>query len=472
MILTFHGAAQTVTGSQYLFEINGHRLLMECGLYQGRRQESYERNLKFPYDPSRIDAVLLSHAHIDHSGNLPNLVKSGYDGPIYATRATVHLCDIMLRDSGHIHEHDIQYVNKKRAKHNLPPLEPLYTQADAARVTDYFVPQAYDETFEPIPGVTVRFADAGHILGSAAIRLDIEDKNGASSPIQQKSFWFSGDIGRRGLPLIRDPILPSGNIDYLMMETTYGDKPHRSPEEAYDELREVVKRTVARSGKVIIPAFAVGRTQELVYDFHQMVFAQEIPRVPIYVDSPLATYASDIYQEHEECYDDITLKIMRENNLPSILGFDMLTYTRSVEESKALNERKDPMIIISASGMAESGRILHHLKNNIEDKRNTILIVGWQAPDTLGRRLAERAPQVKIFGEKYAVKADVETIGGFSAHGGQELLLEYAETVRNSVKSIYLVHGEPKAAIPFQDRLKQAGITQFSYPELNTKVEI
>jgi len=472
VVLTFHGAAQTVTGSQYIIEVNGRRLLMECGLYQGSRQESYERNQKFPYDPARVDAVLLSHAHIDHSGNLPNLIKSGYEGPIYATKATVHLCDIMLKDSGHIHEHDILYVNKKRAKHHLPPLEPLYTLADAARVTDYFVPQAYEETFEPIAGVTARFVDAGHILGSAAISLTIEEKNGAISPMQQKTLWFSGDIGRRDLPLIRDPILPSGQIDYLMMETTYGDKPHRSPEQAYEELRAVVNRTVARAGKVIIPAFAIGRTQELVYDLHQMVQAHQIPSVPIYVDSPLATYATYIYQEHEECYDEETIKIMRENHIISMLGFDLLTYTQSVEESKALNERKDAMIIISASGMAESGRILHHLKNNIEDRRNTILIVGWQAPNTLGRRLADRQPQVKIFGEAYSVNAEIATIGGFSAHGGQDLLLEYAEMVKRDVKKIFLVHGEPKAALPFQEKLKEAGITRFEYPELNTKVEI
>ena len=229
---------------------------------------------------------------------------------------------------------------------------------------------------------------------------------------------------------------------------------------------------MARAGKVIIPAFAVGRTQELVYDLHEMVQANEIPRVPIYVDSPLATYATNIYQEHEECYDEETLKIMRDNHLPSMLGFDMLTFTRSVEESKALNERKDPLIIISASGMAESGRILHHLKNNIEDSRNTILIVGWQAPETLGRRLADRLPQVKIFGETYSVNAEVVTIGGFSAHAGQDLLLEYAGAVRSNVKNIFLVHGEPKSALPFQEKLKESGLTQFTYPELNTKVDI
>jgi len=467
--ITFHGAARTVTGSQYLIQVNGYTLLMECGLYQGKRSEFYERNQVFPYIPKDVHAVILSHAHIDHSGNLPNLVKQGYNGPIYATHATVQLCDIMLRDSGHIHEHDVQYVNKKRAKRGEPPIEPLYTVLDAERVTDYFVPVDYEEEFEAVPGVNVRLVDAGHILGSSAIVLDVNERQNGST--KHTRVWFSGDIGRRNLPIIRDPILPSG-VDYMIMESTYGDKPHRSPEEAYIELRDVVKRTVERGGKVIIPAFAVGRTQELVYNLHLMIQANDIPRVPVYVDSPLAVYASEIYKYHLECLDEKSLHYMETNAGRSMLGFDLLKYILSVEESKALNDRKDPMVIISASGMAETGRILHHLKNNIEDRRNTILIVGWQAPDTLGRLLAERAKQVKIFGETYTVRAEIETIGGFSAHAGQDLLLEYAQAVQHEVRQIFLVHGEEKAALALQDCFKQAGIEQYQYPDLHDKVEI
>ena len=470
MHITFYGAAQTVTGSQYLLQINGHQLLMECGLFQGRRNDFYTRNLHFAYDPSKLDAVLLSHAHIDHSGNLPNLVKNGYMGPIYATPATAHLCDIMLRDSGHIHEQDTIYVNKKRAKRGEPPLEPLYTEADAAMVTDFFDPRDYNEVFEPLPGVIAQLVDAGHILGSAAIRLDIEEKNGSGSS-RKFSLWFSGDIGRRNLPIIRDPILP-WDVDYLMMETTYGNKPHRSPEQAYQELRDVIIRTVSRRGKVIIPSFAVGRTQELVYNLHLLIQRGEIPSIPIFVDSPLATYATDIYTQHPECMDEETFQLIKNSKSHSAFGFDRLTYVRSVEESKSLNERKEPMVIISASGMAETGRILHHLKNNIENPRNTVLIVGWQSPYTLGRRIAEREKEVKIFGEILPLRAEVATIGGFSAHAGQDLLLEYAQAVRHQAKQIFLVHGEEQASLAFKERLIEEGFNGLQYPALGTTVEI
>ena len=428
MKINFHGAARTITGSQHLLEINGSKLLLECGLYQGRRRESYERNSHFPYNPAHIDAVILSHAHIDHSGNLPNLVKQGYQGPIYATHATAHLANLMLLDSGHIHESDVKYINKRRRKRGEPPIEPLYTQEDAGNVAQYFMCKNYGEPFEPLPGVVAQLVDAGHILGSAGVVLDIEEHG------RKFRLWFSGDIGRRDLPLIRDPVLPR-DADYLIMESTYGDKPHRDPRFAFEELRDVVLRTVSNDGKVIIPSFAVGRTQELVYCLHKLIDSGEIPRVPVYVDSPLAVNATDIFRAHPECFDDETLEFMDKDWHPAALGFDLLTYTRSVEESKALNERKDPMVIISASGMAETGRILHHLKNNIGDPRNTILIVSWQAPHTLGRRLADRQEQVKIFGDVYHRRARVETINGFSAHGGQTFLLEYAQATQATLKA-------------------------------------
>ncbi|MBN1667403.1 MAG: MBL fold metallo-hydrolase [Anaerolineales bacterium] len=465
MQITFHGAAQTVTGSQHLLTINGRRLLLECGLFQGPRRESYARNRNFEFDPDEIDAVILSHAHIDHSGNLPHLVKKGYRGPIYATPATAHLANIMLLDSGHIHESDAAWLNRKRASRDEPLVEPLYTQEDAALVAQHFVPKDYRQPFEPIPGVQAQLVDAGHILGSAAVVLDIE-RGG-----HQERLWFSGDIGRRDLPLLRDPVLPF-DADYLLMECTYGDKPHEDPRAAYDELCEVVGRTIARGGKVIIPAFAVGRTQELVYSLHQMFVAGDVPRVPVFVDSPLAVNASDVFKAHPECFDQETRHFVSQGKHRTALGFEMLTYTRSVEESKAINHLDGPAIIISASGMAETGRILHHLKNNIEDRRNTILIVSWQAPYTLGRRLADREEQVKIFGRVYRRRAEVATIGGLSAHAGQTFLLEYAQAVQGQVKKIFLVHGEERGARPLIEKLQALGFLEVYFPELHSSAEL
>ena len=465
MKISFHGAAQTVTGSQHLLNINGYNLLLDCGLFQGRRRESYKRNQNFPYDPSEIDAVILSHAHIDHSGNLPNLIKNGYHGPIYTTNATAHLANLMLMDSGHIQEIDAKYVNKKRAKRGEGPIEPLYTLEDAAQVAQFFQCVGYGQPFEPVPGVVAHLVDAGHILGSASVALDIEEK--------QRKFrlWFSGDIGRIGLPLVRDPVLPS-KAEVMIMESTYGDKPHRDPQAAYEELQKVVSRTIERGGKVIIPAFAVGRTQEIVYCLHRMIDSGEIPRIPVFVDSPLAVNATDIFRAHPECFDDETREFMLNDRHQAALGFDLLTYTRSVEESKALNRRKDPMVIISASGMAEAGRILHHLQKNIENPRNTILIVSWQAPHTLGRRLAEREKRVKIFGETFERKAEVATIGGFSAHAGQSFLLEYALAVKETVQEIYLVHGEEKPAQMLSEKMVEAGLERPYYPDLHSTVEV
>lgn len=447
MKLTISGAAQTVTGSKYLLEINGYRLLLECGLFQGKRQKSYDTNLNFDFEPRSVDAVILSHAHIDHSGNLPNLVKQGFRGPIYATPATRDLADIMLKDSGHIHEYDVKYVNKKRARKGLPPVEPLYTQADAARTIPLFRQVGYESSFQPVSGVTAQFLDAGHILGSAAVLLDLEEDG------RKSRFWFSGDIGRSDKPLLRDPVFPTDyQVDHLLMECTYGDRPHDDISWAVEELKEVITRTIKRGGKVIIPSFSVGRTQTLVYYLNQFMSEGVIPRVPVFVDSPLATAASEIYRRHPECYDGETWEFISQHRHPA-LDFDQLTYTHSVDESKALNYRDDSIIIISASGMVEAGRILHHVKNNIDDERNTILIVSWQAPHTLGRRLADREKEVRIFGETYFRKAQVETINGFSAHAGQGGLVDYASSVAGQAKQIILVHGEKAAAETLQEKL-------------------
>jgi len=464
MKIHFNGAARTVTGSQYLLEVNGSRLLLECGLFQGKRKESYERNLVFHFDPQTIDAVILSHAHMDHSGNLPNLVKQGFTGDIFATPGTVALSHIMLRDSGHIHESDAGYVNRKRAKRGEPLIEPLYTIPDAEYACHQFKAVEYEHPFEPVPGVVVRFVEAGHILGAAAVVLDITE-NG-----RKQRLWFSGDIGRCKLPLVRDPVMPE-NADYLMMECTYGDKPHRDPDESYEEFCAVVKRTAKRGGRVIIPAFAVGRTQEIVYQLNRMFSNNLIPRMPVFVDSPLAVSATDIFRMYPQYFDEEAHQFVQENQHPA-LNFQGLTYTRSVEESKAINYTPGPMVIISASGMAETGRILHHLKNNIRDKRNTIMIVSWQAPHTLGRRLAEQKKKIRIFGKEYIRKAEVATIGGLSAHAGQNMLLEYALASRKSLKQIFLVHGEERGAVPFMEKLNEAGFHNTIYPKLLKTVEL
>ncbi|MCL5611557.1 MAG: MBL fold metallo-hydrolase, partial [Chloroflexi bacterium] len=428
-----------------------------------RREETYSRNRNFPFDPREIDAVILSHAHIDHSGNLPHFVKNGYAGPIYATHATADLADVMLRDSGHIQESDAVFVNKKESRHGGKHVEPLYTMADAELVAEHFQGMGYGQSFEPVPGVIARFWEAGHILGSAGISLDIEEKG------RKFRFWFSGDIGRMDLPLLRDPVMPEA-ADYLLMESTYGDKSHDDPRLAFEEFRQVVSETIERGGKVIVPAFAVGRTQELVFYLNEMM-SDGVRPVPVYVDSPLAVHASDIFRAHPECFDQETREFIKKEKHPA-LDFKQLTYIHSVDESKALNERKDPMIIISASGMAEAGRILHHLRNNIGNRNNTILIVGWTAPYTLGRRLADREKQVRIFGEPYDVKAQVATIGGLSGHAGQNLLVKYAASVKGQVKQVFLVHGEQTPAMALKEKLAEQSMREVYYPEMHSSVEI
>lgn len=465
MRLNFFGAAQTVTGSQHLLEVNGHTLLLDCGLYQGKRKEAFHRNRTFRFDPTKLDALVLSHAHIDHCGNIPNLIKNGYSGPVHTHTATAHLAELMLKDSGRIQESDVRFVNKRRTRQGKTPFEPLYTEQDAAQAIDHFKGHSYERPFEPVPGVQATFVEAGHILGSAAIVLDIEE-NG-----RKFRLWFSGDIGRCELPLIRDPVMPD-RADYLLMECTYGDKPHRSPEEAQSELRDIVKSTLDRGGKVIIPAFAVGRTQELVYALHKMIDSGDIPRVPVFVDSPLAVNVTDVFRRHRECFDEEAWQMIQSDKHRAALGFDLLTYVRSVEESKALNERKDPMVIVSASGMVENGRILHHLRHNIHDPNSTVIIVSWQAPHTLGRRLLEGQRQVKIFGEVFERHIQVERARGFSAHAGQTQLRDYALTQKGYVKDIFLVHGEQRGADGLTEVLDSAGMTNIHFPEMGSWVEL
>lgn len=465
MRIRFLGAAQTVTGSQHLLEINGKTLMLDCGLYQGRRREARERNQNFQFPVEALDAVILSHAHIDHSGNLPNLVKQGYQGAIHAQRATAHLSEIMLQDSGHIHEENVRHINRRRARRGQEALEPLYTVEDAQRAAGLFVHQGYDAPFAPIPGVQATFVEAGHILGSAAVVLEVEEQG------RKLRFWFSGDIGRPDLPLVRDPVFPQ-DVDYLLMECTYGDRPHPAPSAAYENLRNEVNDTLQRGGKVIIPAFAVGRTQELVYYLHQMMDKGEIPKAPVFVDSPLAVNVTDIFRAHPECFDAETMEMIRSDVHRAALGFDMLTYVRTVEESKALNEREDPMIIISASGMVEVGRVLHHLEHNVHDPNSVVLIVSWMAPHTLGRRLVEGQERIKIFGEVYERKIRVASVQGFSAHAGRNLLTEYALGVKDSVKDVFLVHGEARGADGLREALRAQGMDAVHFPEWGRAVEL
>ena len=458
MKVQFLGAVRTVTGSMHLLTVNGTRILLDCGLVQGRRKESFERNRNLPFDPKTINTMVLSHAHIDHSGNIPSLVKNGFRGNIFATPATRDLCAAMLRDAGHIQEQDTLYVNKKRARKGQAPLEPLYTVEDATASLDNFVSLGYDRPLPIAPGVTLTFRDAGHILGSAITVLDVEERD------QQARLVFSGDLGRPGKPILRDP-QPVEDVDYLIIESTYGDRQHPPFERTDEDLKEVVLKTYQRGGKLIIPAFSVGRTQELVYALHRLIKSRDLPELPIFVDSPLSVNVTEVFRLHPECYDEELKAFMADSHHRDPFGFHRLTYVRSVERSKELNFLREPAIIISASGMCEAGRILHHLKNNVEDPRNTILIVGWQAPHTLGRRLVERRPVVKIFGEEYRLKAEVETINGFSAHADRDGLEDYVRQLGpRKLKRVFVVHGEESASLAAAGYFRELGVQDAVVP--------
>lgn len=463
MNIQFFGAVRTVTGSQHLLTVNGHKILLDCGLYQGSRKESYTRNQILPYDASEIDVLVLSHAHIDHSGNIPNLVKSGFTGDIVCTYATRDLCSLMLRDSAKIQEYDIEYLNKKRVQQNQPPLAPIYTLTDAVESLKNFIGIGYERPYRLLPGVTLTFYDAGHILGSAITVLDIDDQDERRSV----RFVFSGDLGRPDRPILRDPTFID-RADILLLESTYGNRLHDDPVESSKKLERTINETFRRGGKIIVPSFAVGRTQELVYRLHQLVESHDIPpNLPVFVDSPLAIDATGIYRLHPEAYDAEMAEFMLQQRNGDPFGFDMIRYTRTTGESKGLNFLREPAIIISASGMAEAGRILHHLKNNVEDPRNTILIIGWQAPHTLGRRLVEREPKVKIFGEEFNLKASVVTINGFSAHADRKELLEWAAHLQKPPQHTFIVHGEQAASEALAEGLQtELGFSQVRIPEL------
>jgi metallo-beta-lactamase family protein len=459
MKLTFHGAVRTVTGSQHLLEVNGTRILLDCGLFQGKRRVAFERNRQLPFNARLVDLMVLSHAHIDHSGNIPNLVKNGFQGDILCTFATRDLCAAMLPDSAHIQQCDVEYVNKKRARAGQPPVEPLYTTRDVIHSLKHFLAIGYERPYSISPDVTLTLYDAGHILGSAIVALDVRE-NGT-----QRRLVFSGDLGRPDRPILRDPT-PISGTDILLIESTYGTRLHKPTPEAELELERIITETYQRGGKVIVPAFAVGRTQELVYCLHGLKRRQDIPAdLPVYVDSPLAIDVTSIFRLHPECYDEGVRQFLAESGDP--FGFEQLRYTRSVQASKEINFLRDPAVIISASGMCEAGRIQHHLKNNIEDPRNTVLIVGWQAPQTLGRRLVERESVVRIFGEEYRLNAQVEVINGFSAHADRDELLDWVDSMERQPEHTFVVHGEEDVSEAFASQLQGRGLRRVSVPHLH-----
>ncbi len=457
MKIQFCGGARTVTGSQHLLMVNGHRILLECGLFQGRRSDTYERNFNFCFDPASINAMILSHAHIDHSGHIPNFVKNGFKGPIYATAATVDLCQIMLRDSAYLQERDVEWANKIRRKRGEDLVEPLYTIEEAEVAMHSFVGVQYGHSTRICEGVDATFREAGHILGSAGILLNIKE-NGRSLRV-----GFSGDIGRTAVPIIRDPDILR-DLDVLIMESTYGDRLHSSREDVEEELASIIRDVARGGGKIIIPAFAVGRTQVIVYMLHKLFDQNRIPDMPIFVDSPLATAATQVFRSHPECFDRETYRVFLQDR-DDPFGFGRLKYVGGVEDSKDLNDLKYPHIIISASGMAEGGRILHHLRNNIGDSRSLVLFVGYAAENTLARRIMDGNKTVKIFGEEFSVRCKVKTMDAFSGHADRDELLNYvAFSPPEKLKHIFLVHGEADQALPLRDALKSRGYAQVDYP--------
>ena len=457
MTLTFWGAAHTVTGSLHVLELaDGTRLFLDCGLYQGRRADAERLNRDFPCDPSTVHAVLLSHAHIDHSGLLPKLYREGFRGTVYATHATVDLCALMLRDSAHIQEKDAEFFNRKLKKKGEPAIEPLYDMEDAEGVMGRFHGVPYGTAFSPAPGVSVTYRDAGHILGSATMTIDVTEDGST------KTLGFTGDLGNPGRPILRDPE-PLPPVDWLISESTYGGKTHEAVDQAKDRLADIVTRTAARGGRVVVPAFSVGRTQELVYTFDQLDNEGRIPSIPVFVDSPLAVSATAVFQTHPECYDADLLEYMLTD--PNPFGFARLEYVREAVRSKELNGLRVPFVVISASGMAEAGRILHHLRNNVEDPRNTVLIVGFMAEHTLGRRLVERRETVKIFGRPHALRAEVEVMNTFSAHADEPGLVDFIGALdRDRLQKVFLVHGEPDRQAALTDALREAGVTDVEAP--------
>lgn len=445
MRITFYGGARQVTGSKHVIEANGDKLLLDCGLFQGHRDEANRKNRNLPFDPSEIAAVILGHAHIDHSGNLPSLVKNGFEGPIYTTKPTDDLCAYMLADSAYIQEKDVEYLNKKRKKKGLEPIEPTYTMADALTAIKSFVPRPYSHWFGVTKCTKAIFRDAGHILGSTVTELEIREQG------KKHKICYAVDLGRKNLPLLKDP-RQVDDCETLIIESTYGNREHDPIENAKGDLEEVINDTVSRGGKIIVPSFAMERTQEIIYHLHELHNEKRIPVIPIFIDSPLAINVTQVFRRNLQYLDAEAQKMIQKYEDP--FGFEKVQYIHSVEDSKMLNYMDEPCIIISASGMCEAGRILHHLKNNVEDNRNTILVVGYMAENTLGRRIVERERQVKIFGEVYDLNANVVSIDAFSAHADKDELLNYVRGCGPKLERVFIVHGEEEQSFAFAESIR------------------
>jgi metallo-beta-lactamase family protein len=461
--IRFLGAAKSVTGSMHVIESNGKRILLDCGLFQGRRDESNRRNRHLPFDAENIERVVLSHAHIDHSGNLPNLVKNGYSSSIYSTFATRDLCLAMLKDSAYIQEKDAEYLNRKKERKGEPLIEPLYDINDVERTLSLFRGTGYRKGFYVAADIKLTFYDAGHILGSALSIFDIKE-NGRNLRV-----GYIVDLGRKNLPILRDPSMVKG-IQFMIIESTYGNRLHDDITGTEKKLAGVVNDAVKAGGKIIIPAFSLGRTQEVVYCLHRLQIKKMIPPINIFVDSPLSVNVTEIFKIHPECFDKETNQMIAQNENP--FGWRNMTYIQDVEESKKLNKIEEPCIIISASGMCESGRILHHLKNNIEDPKNTILVVGFMAENTLGRRIVQQHEKVKIFGDIYSLKAKVEIFDEFSAHADRNELLGYVENTKDSLEGVFVVHGEEEQCQALAEGIKDLGIRDVLVPDLGEEVEV
>ncbi len=473
MKVTFLGATKTVTGSNFLVEAAGKKFLVDCGMYQGKAEDEWENSAPFAYDVHDIDFMLLTHAHIDHSGRIPKLYKEGYRNPIYATKATCELCSIMLPDSGHIQEMEIEWKNRKRVRKGLNPEPPLYTAEEATKCLEIFSPIKYDEIIDISDKIHVRFNDAGHMLGSAIIEIWAEEDGKTTKTV------FTGDLGNNDIPLLSSPTMID-DADYLVMESTYGGRLHNRNNDKAEMFLNIVSETLDKGGTVVIPSFAVGRTQEILYELDNLKDIrtdeefrkkyETLMRVPVYVDSPLAISATEIFKNNMDIFDEKTQEIMRSGDNP--LEFPGLQFTKTAEESKELNEKNESSIIISASGMCEVGRIKHHLKHNLWNPNSTILFVGYQAPGTLGRRIVDGEKKVKIFGEEIAVNARIEYIEGYSGHADQEWLLNFVYSFLKKPKTIFLVHGEPEGQIILKQKLQ--GTTQIPViiPEYGEEYEL
>lgn len=460
MTLEFCGAAQTVTGSQHLLNFNGKRILLDCGLFQGRREEANRINRTFPFDPATIDVVILSHAHIDHSGNLPSLVKNGFTGKIYATPATRDLCSIMLADSAMIQTKDAEYL----LKHKGIQIEPLYTMDDVTQVMMQFQSVPYHTDFEPLPGISAKFYDAGHLLGSAITVLEwMED----TTP---KRLAFSGDIGRPHRPILKDPD-QFGNVDYLICESTYGGRIHEKEADLRGELLRIINDTIDKRGKLIIPAFSVGRTQDIIFYLNELSNHHLLPNIPVFVDSPLAISATHVFRLHPECYNESVRKLLFSD--PDPFDFRGLKYTREVIESKRIGRLKKPCIIIAGSGMCESGRVLHHLAHDIAKERNTVLFLAYNAPYTLGRKIVQGDKYVNILGDSHKVRAKIEQLSGLSGHADHEEMLGYLSHINASkVKKVFLVHGELTSQEALKSAMEQRGFASVTIPAKGDIVEL